>query len=95
MNSIKNGNQGRAMSHCNCVRTDYRDGMLICSYAKHWLTLIEQATDCPVDYDRSKNLYERVQKKLLSEEDEHQIELDVPRTFPEEPFFGEGNTPGR
>ena len=83
------------MSHCSCVRTDYRDGMLICSYAKHWLMLIEQSTDCPVDYDRSKSLYERVQKKLISEEDEHQIELDVPRTFPEEPFFGEGNTQGR
>ena len=69
--------------------------MLICIYAKHWLLLVEQKTDYPVDFARSCDLYDRVQQKARKEADERQISVDIPRTFPDEPFFSEEKGEGR
>ena len=41
--------------------------MLICIYAKHWLILVEQKTDQPVEYYRSEDLYDRVSAKARNE----------------------------
>lgn len=71
------------------------DNMLVCIYAKHWLILVEQKTDQPVEYYRSEDLYNRVSAKARNEVDERQIKLDVPRTFPEEPFYAEDKGEGR
>ena len=50
----------KTLSHCNCVRTVYKEGILICSYAKDWLLFAEKKTDCPIDFERSQELYARV-----------------------------------
>ena len=40
-------------------------------------------------------LYERVQLKAGKVADERQIALDIPRTYPEEPFFSNEENEGR
>ena len=88
MESIKNVKRGNSISHCKCIKTEFKNGLYICSHAKEWLRLVEQNTDMPIDFEYSQIFYERVQKKPLKEEDEMQIDLDVPRTYPENKFFG-------
>jgi len=67
---------------------DYDNGQfLLCVYARQWLEFVEQKTDVPVNYQQSQVVYERVQGKAKKPADERQIALDIPRTYPEEPFF--------
>ena len=49
---------------------------------------IEARTDQSIDYEQSLRLYERIQRKQMKDAgDERLINVDVPRTFPDEPFF--------
>ena len=79
----------KTLSHCNCQLETYENGQfLLCRYAKEWLYHIEARTDQSIEYEQSLKLYERVQRKQkVSGDDERQIDVDVPRTFPDEPFF--------
>ena len=47
----------KTLSHCNCQLVSYDSQFLLCSYAKQWLSLIEQRTDQEVNYQQSSNLY--------------------------------------
>jgi hypothetical protein len=58
----------------------------MCHHAAKWIQLIEARTDDPFDYHRAVMLYERLTLKS-NDNDLRQIEADIPRTFPEEPFF--------
>ena len=77
----------RTLSNCNCQLDSYDGQFLLCRYAKQWLESIEEKTDLQVNYQQSAALYERVQRRQRNVGDERQISLDIPRTFPEEPFF--------
>lgn len=90
------------LSHCGCPKEIYVDQMSaaqdeyeLCRYAVEWLSVIEQKTDQIISYQQSQRLYERVQKKESNQSDELQISRDIPRTFPEEPFFSENANEGR
>lgn len=85
----------KTLSNCNCQLDSYDGQFLLCRYAKQWLDYIEHKTDLPVNYAQSVILYERVQRKANNLGDERQISLDIPRTFPEEPFFGNPESEGR
>ena len=49
----------------------------------------------PVNYQQSQAVYERIQRKPKKPADERQIALDIPRTYPEEPFFTSGDSDAR
>ena len=71
---------------------DYDGKYLLCIYAKQWLEYIEQSTDLPVNYEQTQIVYDRVQRKQKKPADERQIALDIPRTYPEEPFFSNADS---
>jgi len=56
--------------------------------------LIEAKTDDPFEYNRAVVLYERLSLKT-NDNDLRQIEADIPRTFPDEPFFSSPQSDGR
>ena len=89
------GNFGESLSHCDCEKVSFRDGLTLCATAKIWLTEIEKTTDRPIDYDMSLKIYENLQLNLISEEVVHQISLDVPRTAPEVPYFNDKEGDGQ
>lgn len=41
MESIKNVKRGNSLSHCQCFKTEYKDGVYLCIHASQWLKLVE------------------------------------------------------
>ena len=58
MESIKNVKRGNNLSHCKCLKSEFKNGLYICSHAKEWLKIVEQNTDMPIDFEYSQIFYE-------------------------------------
>jgi len=58
---------------------------------------VEERTDQEMDYKRAQEIYLRIQKKepKAQADDLKTLRADVPRTYPEEPFFNTDEAPGR
>lgn len=60
---------------------------MVCEFAIKWLRLVEQHTEMKLDYERSKEMYLRVQQKKIIIQEEKVLKSDILRTFPDEPYF--------